>query len=244
MDGAELASNYAFPPNRRGYCGSGGFAGTLRKHLAGKSTVAALKSGLKRFSAHYAYLSLIARENGIGPFDEGVVRAFWIGNRLLESVRPAALRSFIAMDLMGGKQASRAKRLCELLPEGILPHHSFNVLYINFVSNAVPRSISNFDSCCITWGEVLSVSENSIGLLRHSIGYDDGFVIVRKKSKVALGRDGVRFLGDVSKGDSVSVHWGMAIERLSRKDERLLEEYTLKNIRAINDSGAASRWGK
>ncbi|MCI0504129.1 DUF6390 family protein [Candidatus Micrarchaeota archaeon] len=244
MEGAELASLYAFPPNLRGYCGTCGFIRTLKGFRSGQAGTDALASGLKRFPAHYSYLSLIARESGLGPFDMEVVRAFWTGNQLLEAVRPIRLRRFIRRDLLGGKQALRARRMCELLPEGILPHHSFNVLYVNFVSNAVPRTIRNFDSCCITWGNVLSVSPGSLSVMRNSISYDCGFTIMRKKSKVALERDGLRFLDEVKKGDVVSVHWGMAVEKLSRKNERLLEEYTLKNIRAINESGAAAGWGR
>jgi hypothetical protein len=245
MDGTLLASRYAFPPNRLGYCGKGSFYGILRDYSRGKAGAAGdLRSELCRFQAHHAYLSLIAGENGLEPFDGEVVRAFWTGNRLLDSVRPGALRKFIEKDLMKGKQAARARKLCGSLPEGIVPHHSFNVLFVNFVSRAVPRTIRNFDSCCITWGKVLSVSGDSAIVMRESIGYDGGFIIKPKKSAVSLSRGGMRFLCDVEKGDAVSVHWGMAIELLSQKNERLLKEYTLKNIRAINDSGVAGRWGR
>jgi hypothetical protein len=244
MDGSELAARYAFPPNRLGYCGKGSFHSVLLEYSRGKAGAGDLRIELCRFQAHHAYLSLIARENGLNPFDKEVVRAFWIGNRLLESVRPGALRKFIAKDLMKGEQAARARKLCAHLPEGILPHHSFNVLYINFVSRAVPRTIRNFDSCCITSGKVRSVSGDSAIVMRDSIGYDSGFIIKPKKSAVSLSRGGMRFLPDVEKGDALSVHWGMAIESLSQKNERLLKEYTIKNIRAINDSGVARRWGR
>ncbi|MFH0885004.1 MAG: DUF6390 family protein [Candidatus Micrarchaeota archaeon] len=236
MDGAELASLYAFPPNRHGYCGTRGFCATLRKFQEGKTGSHALRSELARFCPHYAYLSLIARESGLQPFDKEVVRAFWTGNSLLESVRQGALRSFIEKDLFKGKQPTRARRLCDGLPPGILPHHSFNVLYVNFVSNVVPRTVRNYDSCCVTSGKVLSISGKNAAILRRSIGYDGGFVIKEKESQVSLERGGMRFVSEVKKGDVVSVHWGMIIEKLGRKDERLLNEYTLKNMRAISDS--------
>jgi len=241
MDGAELASHYAYPPNRRGYCGTRGFCQTLLKFQSGKTGPDALRAELARFPAHHAYLSLIARENGLGPFDTDVVRAFWTGNRLLESVRASALRRFIEKDLLKGKQIARARRLCGNLPEGILPHHSFNVLYVNFVSNAVPRSVRNFDSCCITSGKVISLEAGKATLLRRSIAYDGGFVIRERVSKASLERGGMRFVSGLKKGDAVSVHWGMIIEKLGRNDARLLDEYTLKNMRAINDSAGRKR---
>lgn len=239
MDGAELASHYSFPPNRHGYCGATDFSSVLRDYHTGKAGAGALRSALGRFSAHYAYLSLIARENGLGPFDKEVVRAFWIGNRLLESVRPGALRKFIEKDLMKGTQAARARKLCANLPEGILPHHSFNVLYVNFVSNAVPRTIRNYDSCCITSGRVLAVSGRAATVLRGSITFDStggGLVIREKESRVLLERGGMRFVPALELGDVISVHWGMAIEKLGPGEERLLSKYTLNNLRSINAS--------
>jgi hydrogenase maturation factor len=61
---------------------------------------------------------------------------------------------------------------------------------------------------------------------------------------VALERGGIRFIKNLKAGDTVSVHWGMAIEKLSAKGERALMEYTNKNIRAINDSGALRKCEK
>lgn len=241
MDGVNLASAYAFPPNRKGYCGISGYAKLLKAYRAGEADSDSLRRGLMRFSAHYAYLSLIARENGLDPFDNEVVRAFWTGNRLLESVSPKAMRSFIRNGLLKGKSPSRAKRLCDGLPDGILPHHSFNVLYVNFVSNSVPRTIRNFDSCCITSGKVLSVSGNTATLLRRAISYSRGFAVKETVSRVSLVRGGMRFIKSLEKGDTVSVHWGMAIEKLNPRDARLLESYNNKNIIAVNNGQASKK---
>lgn len=244
MDGAALASRYAYPPNRRGYCGESSFGATLRRFMRGQSGVPELRAGLEGFHAHHAYLALIARENGLGPFDREVIRAFWTGNGLLESVRPAALRSFIRSELIPKSQRARARRLCDSLPEGILPHHSFNVLYVNFVSNAVERSLRNFDSCCVTSGRVLEASGRTARIQRNSIGWDSGFTIVPRQSTIMLERGGIRFVSSLKPGDIISVHWGMAIEKLSEKDARALMAYTNKNIRAINESGTLGKWKK
>lgn len=242
-DGSLLASYYAFPPNHRGYCGRGGFGGVLRRHMEGRAGISALRAELSCFKAHHAYLSLIAHANGMEPFDYEVVRAFWTGNRLLEGVGQEGLRSFIRKDLFDGRQAARAERLCRRLPEGILPHHSFNALFVNFVSDAVPRDIRSYDSCCITAGKVVSVSGNSAILRRRAIvrAEGGGFAFEEKQSRALLAKGGVRLAGPLRPGDTVSVHWGMAIERLGGRDARLLERYTLKNIRAINDSGLFRR---
>jgi hydrogenase maturation factor len=230
MNGVELAARYGFPPNSLGYCGKGSFIDILRKNLDGKNT-RMLERGLRKFKAQYAYLSLIARENKRKPFDKDVVEAFWIGNSLLDNISHEELKFFIQNDLFGPKQSSRASKLACSLPNGMLPHHSFNSLYINFVTDSVERSVSNLDSCCITWGKVLSVSGDSVLMMRNSISKakNGKFVISKKKSRIALSKNGIRFIEKVSKGDILSVHWGMAIEKLSKERARKLEKYTKIN---------------
>jgi hypothetical protein len=93
----------------------------------------------------------------------------------------------------------------------------------------------------VSWGKVLSISGESVVLRRSSIGWEDGFIIVPKTERIALSRAGVRFLGGVSRGDILSVHWGMAIERLRERDAEALERYTKKNIGALAASGFAPR---
>jgi hypothetical protein len=235
MNGIELAARYGFPPNSLGYCGESAFREALRSHMSGKNNLAALESGLKKFKAHYAYLCLIARENGREPFDPEVVEAFWIGNPLLDEVSHEALRSFITTDLFAGKNKARAMKLAESLPKGAIPHHSFNSLYVNFVTDSVERSIKSFDSCCITWGAVQSISGVSATIMRNSISLRGGkFVIEPRKSEISLESCGMRFVDTPSKGDILSVHWGMAIERLSPKRVHALERYTKMNIEACN----------
>jgi hypothetical protein len=241
MNGAELAARYAFPPNSHGYCGNASFRKTLRAYLDGDAGPQALEMELKGFRAHYEYLSLIARENGMKPFDTAVVRAFWTGNRLLDSVSAAALRRFILRNLFAAKQPARARKLCDNLPAGILPHHSFNALYVNFVTDKVERSIENYDSCCVTAGEVLSVSAKSARIRRNSIGWDGGFVFRERVETAALELDGIRLIGKLGTGDLIAVHWGMAIEKLKRGDFGALKRYTERNIEAVNNDSPGFR---
>jgi hypothetical protein len=237
MNGAALASSYAFPPNSHGYCGARTFAPALGRFLGGNGTAASLEKEIRKFPVHYAYLRLIARENGLQPFDLEVVRAFWTGNRLLDSVDTDSLRSFLAEDLFQGRQRRRAALLCRSMPEGLVPHHSFNPLFVNFVTDAVERSVENFDSCCVTWGEVLSVEGSRARVRRRSIGWSGKFVFRTRTGWVDLERDGIRFIRRLEKGDVVSVHWGMMIERLGERDRSALERYTKMNMGALADSG-------
>lgn len=237
MTGAELAALYAFPPNSLGYCGTGSFRDVLSSHLDSGGRAKDLEGCLRDFRVHHAYLSLIARESGLRPFDEEVVKAFWLGNGLLEAVSRASLRRFITEDLFANESAARARRLCDDLPEGILPHHSFNVLYVNFVTDKVARSVRSYDSCCVTWGEALDAKGQEARIRRRAITRGRyGFALEERNGTVRLERDGVRLIrdGPVKAGDALSVHWGLAVQRLSSRDAEALEKYTARNIDAIN----------
>jgi hypothetical protein len=237
MNGVALAARYSFPPNTLGYCGTNSFQYTLAAYLSGKPTLQILEKELKKFRAHYAYLSLIARENSMKPFDMEVVRAFWIGNDLLENVSSEALREFIVSDLFAGKQLKRARSLSKNLPNGLNPHHSFNSLYINFITDRVERTIENYDACCVTLGEVLSVSAKFVKVNRSAITLSkEGKLALKERfATVLLERNGVRFVKDLVPGDIISVHWGMAIEKLKATDVMALKKYTLENITVLNN---------
>lgn len=236
MNGAELAALYSFPPNSHSYCGTDSFRNTLRSWLRDRRKGRKLEQELERFHPHYAYLSLIASENGLEPFDIRVVRAFWTGNRLLENISREAFQDFIERRLLPNDRP-RAKRLARELPEGITPHHSFNPLYVNFVTHKVEPSMRNFDACCVTWGEILSASTRFADILRYSISWD-GHLLVRPRLEVIeLERSGIRLVPEIKEGDWVSVHWGTAIEKLHARERISLEKYTKINLAALNLAG-------
>ncbi|MEW6036446.1 MAG: DUF6390 family protein, partial [Candidatus Micrarchaeota archaeon] len=239
--GAELAARYAYPPNSCGYCGNKSFRGVLKRNLQGAANSAALEKELAGFRAHHLYLSLIARENEMEPFDMEVVRALWTGNRLLENVPARALRDFMERELFPPAKAGRARALADALPRGLLPHHSFNVLYVNFVTDAAERSMASYDSCCVTSAKVLSVSGRFADVLRRSISFDRGFSFRPRLEVVEVERKGIRLAGELAEGDSVAVHWGMVVERLGRAEAAALEKYTRINMEALNRAGTAPR---
>jgi len=235
MDGTLLAASYAFPPNRLGYCGRAPFRAALERSLREGAAGRKLAAELRGFHAHHSYLSLISEASGLDVFDERVVRAFWIGNRLLDAVGNDALRVFIRGALFGGRQRRRAAALCANLPPGAVPHHSFNALFVNFVNPDVGGSIRNIDSCCVTQGKVIRASERTALIMREAIiQAPSGYGMAKVRSRIALERGGMRFVGKIRPGDALSVHWGMAIERLGARDSAALREYTLKNIRALS----------
>lgn len=233
MNSVLLSSVYAFPPNFYGYCGSSSFANILRDYLAGKKPSKQLEKELKKFKVQYAYLSFIARANKLKPFDFRVVKAFWIGNSLLKNITRLSLQHFLQKNLFP-KNSSRAKFLAKNLPSGLVPHHSFNSLYVNFVTGSVRQSISNYDSCCITAGKIISLSKNKAKVKRFCILWKNGFVLGQKLSTVDITRNGVQLIKLPKKGDLVSVHWGMIVAKITPNDLNSLIKYTQINMDSLN----------
>ncbi|MFH1521240.1 MAG: DUF6390 family protein [Candidatus Micrarchaeota archaeon] len=232
MDSTLFSGCYAFPPNNLGYCGGNSFTNVIQSCLNRGKTTKKLERELKKFKAHYAYLSLIARENNLKPFDLDVVNAFWIGNSLLENVPYNSLQKFLTNNLFP-KNSVRGKFLARNLPKGLVPHHSFNSLYVNFVTEKVAKTKKNFDSCCVTSGKILSVTGKKAKINRFSISGHGKLTINRKISTIDLVRNSVQFTKP-KKGDIIAVHWGMAVDKLSKEDENLLLKYTQKNIDVLN----------
>jgi hypothetical protein len=225
MSGAELCARYSHPPNSYGYCGRSTFASAFchkDPHL--------LEQELKKFHTLYAYLSLIARENGLKPFDIQVIRAFWIGNSLLENVSYHSLQSFLENELFPNHDP-RARELSENLPKGLVPHHNFNPLYVHFVTDSVEKKIKNYDLCCITSGEVLSVEGRTATINRNCIS--EGPSIRQRKEMISI----ELIPEGLEPGDIVSVHWATAIEKLTPQDLSSLQKYTKINLDALARSG-------
>src|SRR3989338_10241950 len=111
MGGVKLAAKFALMPNCLGHCGTDAFAGVFGRHLAGRAEGWELKVELRKFAAHFSYLKLIADCNGLMPFDERVVEAFWLGNGLLENVGRMDIRGMMMERFVGrGRMSEKRAR--------------------------------------------------------------------------------------------------------------------------------------
>ncbi|MFH1785910.1 MAG: DUF6390 family protein [Candidatus Micrarchaeota archaeon] len=231
MNSILFSACYGFPPNSYGYCGSSSFTKNLKEALVSKKTKK-IEIELKKFQAQYKYLDFIGRENNLAPFDPKVVDAFWIGNSLLEEIPHKSLQKFIENDLFP-RNSIRGKKLAKYLPENLVPHHSFNVLYVNFVTNRVERSINNFDLCCVTAGKIKSLNPTHAIVDRFSIDFNGEFIFGKKIEKVDIIRNQVKLVKNLKKNDIVALHWGMVVGKLNAKQLTKLKKYTKINFDGI-----------
>lgn len=96
MSGIRLAILYGIKPYQLGFCGPENKKDILSGYLRGKKiNRKQLRDLLKEFEGAYPYYELIAKANNIkNPFDENIVRAYWVGNKLLEKIKKNAHHSF------------------------------------------------------------------------------------------------------------------------------------------------------
>ena len=221
------------------YCGPGEAVEPFRRFLVGDPDFEfddeQLVGLLERFEGLYPYLAVIAQRNGIDdPFDERVVEAYWIGNRLLDVMTPDDYVSIIERLCERGLPSSFAGSLIADLPEGLVPHHNAHVCYVGpgRTARTVRATIETMDRCRIAPAKVLSiVDSNHLLAEQRSLRIEsDRFVLTEPESRTIV--YDARILQPVV-GDVIAAHWGTAAYILSSEQHTSLRTYDEKVREAI-----------
>ncbi len=233
MNPLQKAARYSYQPNKLNYCGPENACSELFEYVRnpipeknGKIT-----SLLKEFSAFYPYLELIAQKNGIeNEFDEKVVNAYWIGNELLEHEWENDLRELLRGKLTGPHLLPKtiSEKLAQNLPNGLLPHHSFNVLYVNFVTKKISPVVENLSNCLVKWGKVIDENELKVKTVK-LISEGNEFKLKEETRKLEN-----PFEIPLQKNNLISVHWGIVVEKISETELKNLKKATQINLEAVN----------
>lgn len=259
MNGTELIVRHSFAPNRLRYCGANDLSVLIpefieqnkKSELEKNSLINSannlsvleekLQTELLSFRGLFSYLSLIARENGLSPFDEKVGEAYWIGNELLENVSVDALKSlflekFSTEDFLGPELAAN---LAFKIPSDAIAHHSFHVFFTHFMTKAVPVTMPNMEKCRISFGKVVELdlesASKTVLVEFEPVEFDsqgNSFFFGEKAVKTIENP----FSDDVQINDWVSFHWNTYCMALSKKQKEALEFFTKKNIAKINSA--------
>lgn len=241
-DGLLRCSRYAFGPNRLHYCGPDANR-ELFSYIDEGLADPGLEQLLKGFATMYPYLRLIADANNIRDiFNERVVEAYWIGNRLLDQVQVRAfynhLRDEQRLDKRMGWEAVNV--LGEKIVRGAVPHHSFHVFEVwkRTGNLQTEHTLESMDSCRISWGTVKSVDGPFI--------HTDVESLILQNGKLALGKATptkiVRSLGaehdieTLQPGQIISIHWGAPCEVITPMQAMELKRQTLSHIRFANET--------
>jgi len=239
--GPVLFARYAFGPNRLGYCGPDDAA-----ELFGQATVGGETDALRRlaeqFEGAYPYLELIARANGIGdPLDARVVEAYWLGNALLEQVRPGMFGASLDLRFRRRLRGDGWRWLADKPAAGALPMHAFHVLDVFprlglLRSGALDDVLKVIDSCRIRWGRVLERDGDWLVVAVVPLELVDGKLRLAspRVEKIRAWQDGHGFLDGVATGDRVSIHWDWACDVLDARRLELLRTWTAHELAIAN----------
>jgi len=234
-------ARYAFGPNSLGYCGPDE-AGELFAQATLGHDLRKLRDLAGQFEGAYPYLSLIARSCGIAdPLDAGVVEAYWLGNRLLDDVRPRDFGESLETRFKRRLRDDGWRWLGSKPEAGAVPNHAFHVLDVfpkvgMLRTGEVERALEVMDSCRIRWGRVLERDGDSLVVSAVPLVMAGGRLRLGAPciEKIRGWVDGTGFVDDVAPGDVVSIHWDWACERLDARRLAALRRATTAELELAN----------
>ncbi len=239
--GPVLFARYAFGPNRLGYCGP-----DASDELFGEATTAGddrlVRQLAQSFEGAWPYLELIARANHRpDPLDRAVVEAYWLGNSLLDRVRPDAFTTSLAGRFRPRLRPEGWRWLAAGPTAGGVPVHAFHVLDVFprvglLRSGSIDRVLETMDACRIRWGRVLEQDGDWLVVAVVPLVMSAGQLVLgpARTERVQAGRSGSSFVGRIEPGDVIAVHWSWACDRLSPSQLAGLIEWTKRQIGVAN----------
>ncbi|HUI03586.1 MAG TPA: DUF6390 family protein [Acidimicrobiales bacterium] len=244
--GPALFARYAYPPNALGYCGPDDPAALLGLATDARPHPADLRQLAARFEGAWPYLELIAASNGIGdPLDRRVVEAYWVGNGLLARVPPAALWRSID-DRFHRRAGPLFEPMAAAVPLGGVPHHSFHVFAVYpwlglLRAGREGPALTVLDRCRIRWGTVESVDGDHVVVRTRLLTFCGSQLRLAEHDEVEVARwavDGTTFVGALSPGDVVSLHWDWVCDRLSPPALARLRRWSAHTLAVVNATPA------
>jgi hypothetical protein len=239
--GALLFARYAYPPNSLGLCGAD-VQRTLLEYGAARESDGGLAELARTFEGAWPYLELIAGANAIAdPLDARVVEAYWVGNELLDQVRPGDLARHVD-ERFRGRLGRAGERVVEAVRAGAVPHHCFHVFAVYpwlglMRTGVVDEPLRILDQCRTTPARVLAVDGENVTVLARPLFYSGGRLRLgapgERPARWADG--GLSFVAAPAPGDDVSLHWDFVCDVLSPAAARALERATHRALRAVND---------
>lgn len=244
--GALLFARYAYPPNALGLCGADD-PRTLLEHGHAGLADGGLTELARTFDGAWPYLTLIAGANGIGdPLDRRVVEAYWVGNDLLDRVRPGELARHID-DRFRGRIGRAREHVTDVVAAGAVPHHCFHVFAVYpwlglLRTGVVDEPLRILDQCRTTPAVVQTVAGDGASVLARPLCWDGRVLALGEPATrtVRHRRDGLAFVHPLEPGDHVSLHWDFVCDVLSPRAELALARATRRALAAVNRAGSVA----
>lgn len=240
-NGAQMWARYSYPPNSHGYCGPS-VGNALLDYGAAGVTDPGLTQHVRGFAGVWPNLNLIASAAGIAdPLDRRVVEAFWIGNRLLESVDVTSMGN-ATEDRFRAQTGLYFPHLVDGVAAGGVPHHNFSVFVVSPWGSLLnddrrgATAIGQLDRCRIRWGKVVTVVGDEAVVRFRPVVWDGQTLSLGEPrlETVQYAVGGTAFLDDLAEGDVVSLHWDWVCDRISPEQLQQLQYYTARHMEIAN----------
>ncbi|MFH1650328.1 MAG: DUF6390 family protein [Candidatus Woesearchaeota archaeon] len=236
MDGIELAIRFSTITNQLHFCGPGSAQKVLKQYIDKKDNADEVRTSLEKFEGLYPYLKAIGDASGKDWLDYEVVEAYWIGNELLQETKET-IPQIIEHLAQRGLPRSWADDLLTRIPEGALPSHLFNVIWVGVgkATGSVPTTLQNMDNCRPSWGTVKRVMKDHILVERQPLAYvAEQYCYGPSETRTVVYLP--EFMEGVKEGDVIAMHWGFACLVLSKEQQNNLISYSEKVIDTINST--------
>jgi hypothetical protein len=238
MDPINLIVKYSFITNKLRYCGPHDSYLDFLKYLIYPSSELKKKviDELKRFEGLYPYLQLIASKTDKKEFTHEVGEAYWLGNKLLDKFDENDLKKLILSLTKRGLPKSYAEKLVKGIPKGMLPHHSFNVIYVGVgkITGSVGFNIENINNCLIRPAEVVEIKDKLVIAQHRPYKFENNKLVLGKPVEAEF--DYMPEFSKIKKGDVISIHWNFVVDKLTQEQISNLINYTNVNVEALNKS--------
>lgn len=174
----------------------------------------------------FLYYQLIGMANNIAdPFDERIIRAFWLGNDLLKPVTKKDIESFLSKRKDLGVHSLPLIKIMDLI--GGKPNHNFEILWL--LKDKKPNQILRakflediINKCLVRAGEIIEIKRPGLVVKTIAVNAEKKEIVLKERTeKISFG-----FMGQLRKGDIISVHLGTAREIIERETSKNLLKIT------------------
>lgn len=169
---------------------------------------------LEQFRVLFPYLSLIGKANGLEPFSQKVVEAYFIGNKLLKRVSPKE----------ASKTISQIYSQDILLGKDFFPHHNWHLLIVLPQVQRAKLPLSLFNFCLIRLARVEEVAKDKIRVRSQRLEIEEGKLKINWRGE-DLSKERV-LIEEIKTKEMVALHWQYICAKLKPREVHYLESYT------------------
>lgn len=177
----------------------------------------------------FLFYKLISFQNDItDPFNEDIVRSYWLGNPLL---KPIAKENVARLLFSEESQEHHQLRLMKILNlVGGKPHHNFETLWLIKgikAGRGFPlKFLGNLNNCLVRAGKVIYTGKLISEVKTKSIVFQNRKITLEDSIESLQGS----FVKNLEEEDFISIHLGMAREKIQRETAENLLKITEEAI--------------